>query len=397
MPYRAVAAEADRGDRVPGRVLVASHRKKLAVLQVGKLYSPYIGGVEQVVKTIAEGLRDVVTMRVLVCNTRPVTERAFVNGVDVTRAASLGLAYSMPLSGSFFAEFRRASKSADILQFHMPFPLGDLAGLLFRRRGKVVVWWHSEVVRQRVFAMLYAPLMKLFLRKATKIVVATPNHVRYTPALAPHKDKCVVIPFGIDTRKYELTDEIRIRADAIRQMHGTPLAVFVGRLVYYKGVETLVRAMADVSGHLIIIGDGPLEPRLRAMVAVLGIQSRVSFVGVVSDEDLLAYFHACDVLVLPSVARSEAFGLVQLEAMACGKPVINTRIETGVPSVSVDGQTGITVSPGDPGELAAAMNALFQNHGMRETYGRNALARVRERYNVSMMLTSLVRLYESIA
>ena len=366
------------------------------MLQVSKLYPPFIGGVEQVVRTVAEGLQDRTTMRVLVCNTREETERERTNGVEVTRAGSFALAGNMPLSLRFFREFRRASAPADILLFHMPFPLGDLASLLSRRRGRIVVWWHADVVRKRLLGALYRPIMKLFLRRVARIIVATPNHLRYTPVLAPYKDKCVIIPYGIDTKKYELTEEARRKAQEVRRQHGTPLILFVGRLVYYKGLETLVRVMADVEGHLVIVGQGPLEARLRLMAAAPAIASKVSFVGAVSDEDLRGYFHACDVFVLPSVAPSEAFGLVQLEAMASGKPVINTQLESGVPWVSIHGQTGLTVPPGDPAALAAALRALLRDGALRERYGANGRARARQLCDVSVMLESVMRVFDSL-
>ncbi len=373
-----------------------SSGRPIAILQVSKLYSPHIGGVEHVVQVLAEGLRGVSRMRVLVCNTSPTTERTEVNGVPVTRAASFGRMYSMPLSGRFFREFRRECQSADIVHLHVPFPLGDLAALLFRRRGTLIIWWHSDVIRQRVFARFWAPITRRVLRRADRIIVATPNHLLYTAALAEVRDKCVVIPFGIDTKRYELTDATRTKAVAIRKRYGTPQALFVGRLVYYKGVDVLLRAMVEVNGHLLIVGHGAKEAQLKTLMTTLGLEQKVTFLGAVADQNLAAYFHACDVFVLPSTAPSEAFGLVQLEAMACGKPVINTRLESGVPWVSVDGETGLTVSPGEPAPLADAINTLFTDDAKRKLYGRNALARVRAYCDIDVMLQSVLCLYESL-
>lgn len=367
------------------------------MLQLNKMYFPEIGGVEQVVQALAEGLRDQVDMKVLVCNTKPRTERGEVNGVDVVRAASFARVYSMPLSARFFAEVRRASVDVDVLQLHVPFPLGDVAALLFRRRAKLIVWWHSDLVRQWLFARLYAPITRLLLRRAARIVVATPSHVSHTPALGKHREKCVTIQYGIDTRKYELTEGVRARAAAIRAEYGSPLALFVGRLVYYKGVDVLIRAMASVSGRLLIVGEGPLEPALRAMVIDLNLQDKVSFTRAGPGETLAPLFHACDVFVLPSVARSEAFGIVQLEAMACAKPVINTRLESGAPGVSLHGQTGLTVDAGDAGQLASALNSLFSDPALRATYGRDAQARANTWGDVRRMLNSTMRLYEDVA
>ena len=170
----------------------------------------------------------------------------------------------------------------------------------------------------------------------------------------------------------------------------------VGRLIYYKGFENLVRAMADVRATALIAGDGPLGGALAAEAARLGVADRVVLMGRVNDADLKACYHACDVFALPSVERSEAFGIVQLEAMACGKPVVNTRLDSAVPHVSLDGLTGLTVAPGDPAALAAALNALLDDPARRAAMGAAARRRVREEFSAELMARRTLEVYREV-
>jgi len=182
----------------------------------------------------------------------------------------------------------------------------------------------------------------------------------------------------------------------IHTKHGPNIVLFVGRLIYYKGAEHLIRAMKDVDGKLLIVGEGPLEGQLRSLAAELGIEDKVAFLGRIQDREMAAYYHSCDVFVLPSIARSEAFGIVQLEAMACGKPVINTDLPTGVPKVSRNGETGITVPPADPAALTEAINNLLEDSDLRQEYGSNARRRVEERFSIKRMLDDVYRVYEKV-
>jgi rhamnosyl/mannosyltransferase len=180
----------------------------------------------------------------------------------------------------------------------------------------------------------------------------------------------------------------------IRERFGPRIVLTAGRLVYYKGFDHLVRAMAKVDATLIIVGDGPNYSELQRLASVLGVQSRIVFVGRV--EDMKAYYHAADVFVLPSVARSEAFGIVQLEAMACRTPVVNTRLATAVPGVSLDGVTGFTVPPADPDALANAINRLLSDSELRSRFADAARNRVETEFNAETMSEKLLNLYAEL-
>jgi glycosyltransferase involved in cell wall biosynthesis len=365
---------------------------KIRVLQVNKLYPPHVGGVENIVRDLAEGLRDRVDMKVLACQRKGRTAVEVINGVVVTRAGSAGIFYSMPLSLSFFRHLRQLSEDRDILHFHMPFPLGDAAYLLSGYKGKVVVWWHSDIVRQQGLMKLYKPVMDRFLDRADRIIAATEGHIEGSKYLSAYRRKCVVIPFGIDVNAFAGPEPLITESTA-----SCKKVLFIGRLIYYKGVDVLLDAFANVSNaRLYIVGDGPLKGHLIKKAEFLGLTGRVTFFGGIGDEQKKQLIKDSDMLVLPSVANSEAFGLVQLEAMAFSKPVINTSLPTGVPYVSLDGQTGFTVPPNDAEALSRAIQRLVDNDEERIKMGLLARQRVEQHFSMEGMLRGVYSLYNEV-
>lgn len=368
--------------------------KHLKIMQVSRMYYPVHGGIERVVQDIAEGLKDNTDMTVLTCQNRGHGTVEEIHGVTVHRCSSLGTVCSLPLSFSFLSEFKRLSKEQDIIHIHMPFPLADLACLLSGYKGKVVVWWHSDVVRQKKLMFFYRPIMERFLKRVDAIVVATEGHISGSSYLGDYKDKCHVIPFGVDKTVLQRADEyLAHRGELNKEL----IFLFVGRLVYYKGCSVLLEAFSKLQGGILhIVGDGPLKHELEQQADMLGIHSRVYFTGSLPHEELYREFAECDVFVLPSVAKSEAFGIVQIEAMAYNKPVINTNLPSGVPYVSLDKITGLTVEPRDAEGLAGAMRWMMDHPEERIRLGSNAGKRAREYYSIDYMLEQVDALYQMI-
>ena len=389
--------------------------RKLRILQVNKLYYPFTGGIEAVVQQIAEGLQQVSIMQVLVCNTKRQTIKEKVNGVKVTRTGCIGMLGNLPLSIRFLTEFRKQAKGKDILFFHMPFPIGDVAYWLSGSRKKnIIVWWHSDIVRQKKLLFFYKPLMNWFLKKAVRIVVATEGHIEGSDYLKPFQEKCVKIPFGVreevlkDSTDYLLQQTIKEKEKEIEQTAKNRQKalqtdreeirfLFVGRLIYYKGCDVLLKAFQGIAGaKLVMVGDGPLKNQIEQKLAVYHMQEKVELKGWLRDPELFEEYRSCDVLILPSVVKSEAFGLVQIEAMAYGKPVINTRIPSGVPYVSLDKKTGLTVTPGSVEELQQAIRWMIENHRERSAMGRAARIRVEECFTRKNMLQKLMNLCREV-
>ena len=227
--------------------------------------------------------------------------------------------------------------------------------------------------------------------RCAAIICTSRNYVQSSPDLRPFRKRCHVIPYGIATEKLAAPD--RSAVENLRRKYGPRIVLAVGRLVYYKGFEYLIRAMRSVNARVVIVGDGPLRERLGSLASEYGVTDRVVFAGQKNGKDLVPYFHAADVFALPSVARREAFGIVQIEAMACGKPVINTSLDSGVPSVSLDGITGLTVPPADSESLAAAINRLLSDDELRSRLGEAGRARVAGEFTVETMVRRTSELY----
>ena len=368
--------------------------RETKILLINKLYPPVTGGVENHVKLLAESIKDKFATSVLVCNTGRGTQIEEKNNLQVVKVASMGILRSMPLSPTFSFWMKRIK--ADILHFHLPFPLGVVSYLLARPKGKVIVTWHSDIVRQKIIKFFYHPCLIRFLKKVDKIIATSPNMIEASPYLRKFRRKCIVIPLGIDIGKFKLTKDNRKKVTEIKKKFGPNIILFVGRLIYYKGLEYLIWAMQDIDGKLLLVGEGKLRKNLEKMVENLGLSSKVHFLGSLSDDELPLYYHACDVFVLPSIARSEAFGIVQLEAMACAKPVVSTTLPTGVPFVNQDGKTGIVAPPKDPDALAKAINTLLKNPTLREKYGNYAKERVKKEFTKEVMVKRILEVYREI-
>lgn len=366
--------------------------KKIRVLEVNKAYFPHTGGIETLVKQYSEELdRNNFEVRTLVCRDgsgKSCNEN--INGVKLTRAGSLGTYFSCPLSVSFLRLFRKMSANADIIHIHVPFPLADLALLLSGYKGKVIVSWHSDIVKQKKLLTLYKPLLKYLLNRADCILVATEGHINGSEWLPEYRHKCNILPYGIIPEEY-----LNIRKTSFLASKSTsPDSIrifFTGRLVYYKGVDVLINAFrrVDCNCELFIAGTGVLENNLKEKVLKYGISDRVHFLGFLPENQLKQAYADCDIFVLPSVARSEAFGIVQLEAMVYSKPVINTSLPSGVPYVSIHGKTGLTVQPENPRQLAKAIQTLCENKSLREKFGQAAQKRILTDFNEKYIIKKL--------
>jgi len=222
--------------------------------------------------------------------------------------------------------------------------------------------------------------------------------VETSEALRPHRAKCHVVPFGIDVSRFERTPEREAAAAAVRARYGgAPLLMGVGRLVYYKGFDHAIRALRQVEGaHLLLVGEGPLRAELEALARTSGVAERVHFLGKLGDEELLALYYACDAYVLSSVTRAEAFALVQLEALACGLPVINTALDSGVPFVSRHEESGLTVPPGDEVALAGAMRRMLASPEQRRAWGEAGRARVLAEFSQARMGQRVLDVYQEV-
>ena len=287
--------------------------KRARILQITKFFYPHFGGMEKVVRDINVGLKEKIDMKVLTCQVKGKGNKENIDNVEIFRAASIGVYFSVPISFTFPFLLKKLSNDRDILHFHLPFPLAVMSYLLVRPKGKIVVWWHSDILRPKyLYKLLYKPFLRRFLNKVDKIIVATPLHIKNSDILNDFRDKCEVIPYGIDIEQFNFTNEIKEKAEKIRGEYGPKIVLFIGRLVYYKGLEYLIQAMKGVDAKVLIIGEGKLQRSLQKLAENLKVGGKVFFLGRVKNSDILAYYRVCDIFVLPSIEKTKAFGLVQL-------------------------------------------------------------------------------------
>ncbi len=366
--------------------------RRLSVLHVSKFYPPERGGMESHLQTLCEEIHADVDVSVLVAHVKAATVREEMNGVPVTRLSSLGVMAGASLCPSLPFQLRQAA-NVDVVHLHVPNPPAVAAYLGSGHKGRLVVTYHSDLVRQKILGKMFEPLQQMLLRRADAIIVASPDYLKSSPSLKPHLDRCHVIPLGIHLRENTITSE---RREWLRRKYGPRVVLAVGRLVYYKGFEYLIEAMRYVDAHLVLIGGGPLREQLERKIDAYDLRRNVTLLGALSDDELHEHYGAADLFVLPAVSRSEAFGIVQVEAMAAGLPVINTQIDSGVPFVSLHGVTGLTVPPRDPLALALGIQHLLERPEQRTAYGRAARKRALEEFGSSAMGHRVVNLYRSV-
>jgi rhamnosyl/mannosyltransferase len=339
---------------------------------------------------LCEELKHAVEVEVLVAGDSRETIEETIGGVTVARLGTLMNFGAAPFCPQMVGRIRESK--ADIIHLHWPNPTAVLAYLRSGHPGKLVFTYHSDIIRQRILRKPFWPLLRHALKRAQAIIATSPNYVETSPVLQKFRAKCRVIPFGIPLEPFD--HSCRIEVSRIRQKYGQRIVLGVGRLVYYKGFEYLIRAMRDVEGQLLIVGNGPLLDALKREALNADVSNRVTFLTDVAD--VRPFYHAADVFALPSIARSEAFGIVQLEAMACAVPVVNTMLDSGVPFVSRDNETGLTVPPMDSKALAKALNTLLDNSELRAHYGRAARLRVEREFSLELMVERTVQLYKDV-
>ena len=372
----------------------------MKVLHLGK-FDGDVGGIERHLRALLRAMPPEVQAVNLVANDRWTTDRHDRNGYETVRVASAGSLASVALAPAMPAVARRLHRKYhfDIVHLHFPDPLGHLTATSLPRTVPRVITWHSDIVKQKWALSLYSPFVRSFVRNANALIGATPQHFTSSSQIPAGKPGQIreVIPYGFDPEVLAPSVESRLKEEELRRQHtGRPVIFSVGRHVYYKGLDILIRAMQSLDAELWIGGHGPLTSASMRLARDLGVSERVKFVGFIPDPLLLAYFNACDVFCMPSVERAEQFGLVQLEAMYCGKPVVTTRLGTGVEYVTLHGETGLLVPPKDPHALAGALRTLLGNPALRTRLGTAGKQRVEEVFSVQQMVRKTIDVYQRV-
>lgn len=365
------------------------------VLYVNKGYWPMVGGIERFTQILAENFsaRGGYDVKVVVC--RPdfgPTYSGVVNRIPVLYCGSWGTYLSMPVSFSFFWHLWRLSKWAQIVHWQEPFPLATIGSFLISAK-KCILTFQSDILRQKLFVPLMHAIQYFAFGRVAAIAPTSPPLGENTGAITRLKRNVDPIPMAVEQSNRTPSPESRAQWEAsfgdLR-----PFCLFVGRFIYYKGLDVLVEAAAKATWHAVLVGRGPLEAHLRAKIKALRIEDRVTIVtDAVSDDDLLCWYEQCRIFLFPSVEVTEAFGIVQLEAMTQGKPCVNTALKTGVPFVSLDGVSGLTVAPYDVDGFAQAVSRLWNDDALCAKLGEGAKQRATIEFGLGVMLERYETVY----
>ena len=372
----------------------------MKILHLGKYFPPEQGGVEQVTYVIAKGATKAKhEVTVIVSNTSQKYKEEIIEGIRVIRLPLIYKIFRVPFTPSIISLIEEIKP--DLIHLHIPnpwFELNLLFYLLFHPRVKVVATYHSDVVNYTPFHfignLLRYPYLYILLQVFCQRVIATsPNYVSGSFILSLISKKVLIVPLGIDIPKFRTREKIR---------SNRKILLYFGRLFPYKGLEYLLDAVRIVANNrddfiLYIVGDGVLKNKLENQVKLLKIGNFVKFDFTPTEKDKLKYYNSCDMFVLPSFIKSEAFGIVQLEAMAFGKPVISVNIPgSGVPYVNVDGITGKIVQPMNSEDLAKSIIELLDHEKTRLRLGKNARERVKKYFDQNKMVKDILSLYNQV-
>jgi len=368
----------------------------MRVLQLGKFY-PLIGGVEKVMYDLTLGLSE----RGIHCDMMCTGSDGRAETIKLNEYAKLICCKTLfkfaatTVSYDMIRQLKNVCSNYDIIHIHHPDPMACLALYLSGYKGKVMLHWHSDILKQRLLLKFYIPLQRWLLNRADLIVGTSPLYIKESPYLQDVQYKTTYAPIGINPVKYSDDEANELR----KKYHNKKIIFGMGRLVEYKGFSYLIDAARYLSNEYLIIigGDGPLRSVLEEQIRNENLSDKVKLIGYVPEEKLPAYYGACELFCLSSIYRTEAFAIVQVEAMSCGKPVVATTIKgSGVSWVNKNGFSGLNVEPGNSRKLAEAIISICSDSATYNIFCEQARTRFETCFEKSLMIDKCLTLYENI-
>ncbi len=369
----------------------------MKILHIGKYYPPHFGGIEKVNYDLVEGLNELGYSTDELCFNEESTTVFEERKYKIYRAANLFKLNSTPFSFSIINILGRIHHQYDIIHIHLPNPTGAIALQLVNFKGKIVVHWHSDIIKQKILKKFYAPFQKALLKRADRIIVTSPPYLEGSDDLKEFKNKCEIIPIGIDERELICDEQF---LSILRETYQDKKIIFsVGRLIYYKGFNYLIDAAKNLPGDYMILigGTGELFDKLKNQITTNHLESKVKLLGKIPANKIACYYNLCDLYCLPSCEKSEAFGVVQLEAMSFGKPLVSTQIPfSGVPWINEQGKTGLVVAPKNPKALSDAIKSILSDQKNKERLGARAKQKFLAEFTAKKMCQRTIELYNSL-
>lgn len=365
----------------------------MKILHLGKLCPPNEGGIELFSYDLLEYLNSKGIKVDLLCFGNKTFQSEYRNFTFFSCKIDIKL-NSAPLSWNFVRKFKNLIDNYDLIHIHAPNPLAEVISLFSKKPS--IIHWHSDVVRQKISYLFYKPFQQLALKKATKIICTSPQYLETSKQLKNFKDKAVVIPLGLDKKRLNLQTKDEKVEQALNKVKNKKIVFSMGRLVEYKGFEYLIEAgkFLDNDKVIMIAGGGKMYKKLQEKIKLFELGNRVFLLGRI---DNISYaLRNCDVFCLPSISRNEAFGLVLVEALYFGKPLITTDVEgSGMSYVNQNGITGLVVPPENPKALADAINKILSDKKLYDKFSKNAKKRFNE-FEISSIGDKILKLYVEI-
>lgn len=370
----------------------------MKVLQLGKFY-PIQGGVEKVMLDLLDGVSnkgiccDMLCANAMVGKATQVIE--YNKFSKIYCANAFGKRFATMLSWQMVKILRQINSNYDIIHIHHPDPMAAFALLLSGYKGKVVLHWHSDILKQRLLLKFFMPLQNWLIKRSDMIVGTTPVYVAQSPHLRKAQKKCTYLPIGIEPITYDENKVLSLK----NKYKGKKIIFSLGRLVSYKGYKYLIDAAKYLPDNYVVLigGSGPLKNALQEQIEYDNLRGKVILLGRISDEELPSYYGACDMYCLPSIMKTEAFAIVQVEAMSCGKPVVATKIpESGVSWVNADGESGLNVPIKDSKALANAIERILDDRNLYHQLAKGAKERFNHLFLKEKMVDECIGKYESL-
>lgn len=371
------------------------------ILHISKYYYPFSGGTEQIARDCVLALKDTYEQKVIAFNDRENDETSMIDGVEVIKCGCFIIISAQSLSLSYAKWLRKIMHdfNPDIIVFHYPNPF--VAAILLKElknsSAKFIVYWHLDIIRQRLLRIFFRSQNRQLLNRADKIIATSPNYIEGSEWLREVKQKCVVIPNCINVERMKITQEIEQRASEIRKEHADKIiCVAVGRHTRYKGFLYLIQAskLLDDNFRFFITGKGELTKKLQKRAAG---DSKIVFTGLIEDVELKALVLASDIFCFPSITKNEAFGLALAEGMYYEKPAVTFTIQgSGVNYVCLHGENCIEVENGNVRKYAYALRKLAQDKELRIAYGKAGKKRVEDNFLSTQFCEHISRLIVEI-
>lgn len=369
------------------------------IVHFGKYYAPETGGIESVTFSLASGAAALGHNVTVVCFGKGYTKnQEIIRGVRVIRASIMALVASQPLGVGYALQCLSTAKNADIVHLHAPNMLSSLCSLFVSKKTGLLVHWHSDIINKGLLGRMFRPLESALLRRADCIIVTSQMYADSSATLAPFRNKICVVPIGVpdgmrNGSPSQLPDFLA------EQIRGRNIILSVGRLVPYKGYSVLIEAAKHLfaGAVVVIVGDGQLKQKLQLAIKIAGVTDRIVLAGRLNQPDLHALFRHAALFCLPSTSRAEAFGVVLLEAMSYGLPIIATDIRgSGVPWVNQHGTSGYNVPVSDPVAIADACNQILASDELRSRLSRGARQRFLTEFEEDVSVKRMMDVYDRL-